>query len=74
MQLLESLSAFSGAGLMTWLLIAVPLASAAFLLLAGKATDAWGHWLGTLAPIVSFVLGLVLFFGLAALTPLLARR
>ncbi len=64
MQLLESLSAFSGAGLMTWLLIAVPLASAAFLLLAGKATDAWGHWLGTLAPIVSFVLGLVLFFSL----------
>jgi NADH-quinone oxidoreductase subunit L len=60
-QLLESVSAVSGTGLMVWLLIAVPLASAAFLLLAGRATDAWGHYLGTLAPIVSFVLGLLLF-------------
>ena len=49
---------------MVWLLIAVPLASAAFLLLAGKATNAWGHLLATLAPIASFVLGLVLFFQL----------
>ena len=61
MQLLESVSAVSGTGLMVWLLIAVPLASSAFLLLAGRATDAWGHYLGTLAPIVSFVLGLLLF-------------
>ena len=59
MQLLES--AFSGPGMMTWLLIAVPLASAAFLLLAGKASDGWGHLLGTAAPVVSFLLGLVLF-------------
>ena len=61
MQLLDTYSALSGQGMMIWLLIAVPLASAAFLLLAGKATDAWGHLLGTAAPIVSFVLGLVLF-------------
>jgi NADH-quinone oxidoreductase subunit L len=47
--------------MMTWLLIAVPLASAAFLLLVGKASDGWGHLLGTAAPVVSFVLGLVLF-------------
>lgn len=46
---------------MIWLLIAVPLASAAFLLLAGKASDGWGHLLGTLAVVVSFVLGLVIF-------------
>ena len=46
---------------MTWLLIAVPLASAAFLLLVGKASDGWGHLLGTAAPVVSFLLGLVLF-------------
>ena len=59
MQLLES--AFSGPGMMTWLLIAVPLASAAFLLLVGKASDGWGHLLGTAAPVVSFLLGLVLF-------------
>jgi NADH-quinone oxidoreductase subunit L len=47
--------------MMTWLLIAVPLASAAFLLLVGKASDGWGHLLGTAAPVVSFLLGLVLF-------------
>ena len=62
MQLLESVSALSSPGLLVWLLVAIPLAGAAILLLAGKATDAWGNWLGTLAPIVSFVLGLVLFF------------
>ena len=61
MQLLESVSALSGSGAMAWLLIAIPLAGAAFLLLAGKLTDAWGHLLATVAPIVSFVLGLVLF-------------
>ncbi len=61
MQLLESVSALSGSGAMAWLLIAIPLAGAAFLLLAGGLTDAWGHLLATLAPIVSFVLGLVLF-------------
>ena len=32
MQLLESVSALSGSGAMAWLLIAIPLASAAFLL------------------------------------------
>ncbi len=64
MQLLESVSAMSSTGLMVWLLVAIPLASAAFLLLAGKITDGWGHLLGTLAPIASFVLGLVLFLQL----------
>ena len=49
---------------MVWLLIAIPLASAAFLLLAGKVTDAWGHLLATAAVIASFALGLVLFFQL----------
>ncbi len=47
-----------------WLLIAVPLVSAAILLLVGKLGDRWGHFLGTLAPIVSFVLGLAMFVGL----------
>src|SRR4051794_8897151 len=44
-----------------WLLIAIPAASAAVLLLVGRLGDAWGHLLGTVAPLVSFVLGLVLF-------------
>ena len=46
---------------LTWLLIAVPAVSAAILLLGGKATNAWGHLLGTLAPLISFAFGVVLF-------------
>ncbi len=47
-----------------FLIIAIPLASAAVLLLGGKYTDAWGHLLGTLAPLASFGLGLAAFFDL----------
>nr|WP_231979971.1 NADH-quinone oxidoreductase subunit L [Tessaracoccus coleopterorum] len=51
-------------GLLVWLLIAIPLVSATVLLLAGRASDAWGHLLGTAAVIASFVIGLVLFIQL----------
>jgi NADH-quinone oxidoreductase subunit L len=44
-----------------YLIVVIPAASAAVLLLGGRLTDAWGHLLGTAAPIVSFVLGLVAF-------------
>jgi NADH-quinone oxidoreductase subunit L len=47
-----------------WLLVALPVLSAAVLLLGGKRTDKWGHLLGTLVPIVLFVYGLLLFFDL----------
>jgi NADH-quinone oxidoreductase subunit L len=47
---------------LTWLLVAIPAVSAAILLLGGKATDAWGHLLGTAAPLASFVCGALLFF------------
>ncbi len=47
-----------------WLVIALPLAGAAILLLGGRRTDAWGHWLGTLTAVGSFVLSLVLFVSL----------
>jgi NADH-quinone oxidoreductase subunit L len=47
---------------LTWLLVAVPAVSAAILLLGGKATNAWGHLLGTLAPVISFAFGVLLFF------------
>ena len=50
-----------------WLLVAIPLASAAILLLLGKKADKWGHWLGVLAVVASFVLGLILFFSLRGL-------
>jgi NADH-quinone oxidoreductase subunit L len=50
-----------------WLLVAIPLASAAILLLAGKRADKWGHWLGVFAVAASFVLGLIFFFSLRGL-------
>ncbi|GAA1634070.1 NADH-quinone oxidoreductase subunit L [Kribbella alba] len=45
-----------------WLLVAIPAVSAAILLLGGKATNSWGHLLGTAAPLASFVCGVLLFF------------
>jgi NADH-quinone oxidoreductase subunit L len=44
-----------------WLLIALPLASSAILLLGGRRTDSWGHLLGAVTPLLSFGLGLVMF-------------
>ena len=42
-----------------WFMIAVPLVVAALLLVLGRRSDAWGHVLATVAPIVAFVIGLV---------------
>jgi NADH-quinone oxidoreductase subunit L len=44
-----------------WLMIAIPVVVAAILLLGGRATDSWGHWLGVLGGIGSFVVALVLW-------------
>jgi NADH-quinone oxidoreductase subunit L len=51
----------------SWLLIALPLAGAAVLLLGGRRTDRWGHLLGTATVVVSFVIGLACTFQLAGL-------
>ena len=45
-----------------WLLIALPLFSAAVLLLAGKRADKWGPYLGAAVPVVLFGYGVILFF------------
>lgn len=42
------------------LLVAVPLVSAAVLLLLGRRSDRWGHWLGVLASAAAFVVGALL--------------
>lgn len=47
-----------------WLLIALPLAGAVVLLLGGRATNAWGHLLGTATAVASFAVGVVLFVDL----------
>jgi len=56
--------AASGLFSLTWLLIGFPLAGAAVLLLWGRRSDKWGHWLGVLASAASFVVAVVLFFGM----------
>ncbi len=44
-----------------WLLIALPALGAAILLLGGRRTNAWGHLLGVLMPVASFVVAAFLF-------------
>src|SRR5882724_9813496 len=51
----------SGVSDLTFLLVLLPMVSAAVLLLGGRRTNAWGHLLGRAAPIASFVIGVVLF-------------
>ena len=46
---------------LVWLLIALPAAGAAVLLLAGKRSNGWGHLLGCAAAIAAFAVGVVLF-------------
>ncbi|WP_343996443.1 NADH-quinone oxidoreductase subunit L [Nocardioides dubius] len=47
-----------------WLVIALPLAGAAILLVGGRLTDAWGHLLGTATAVASFGVGLAMFIAL----------
>jgi NADH-quinone oxidoreductase subunit L len=47
-----------------WLTVAIPLLSAAVLLLVGRRGDRWGHWVGVAAPAASFVLAVVLWFAM----------
>lgn len=58
-----------GAASYAWLMVALPLLGAAVLLLAGRRSDAWGHWLGVLASAGSFVVGLLVVLQLIGLDP-----
>lgn len=44
-----------------WLVIALPAAGAAVLLLSGRRSDRWGHLLGCATALAAFVVGAVLF-------------
>src|ERR1700743_1382142 len=48
----------------SWLLLAFPVFGAAVLLLGGRRTNKWGHLLGTLMSLASFVYGMIAFFTL----------
>jgi NADH-quinone oxidoreductase subunit L len=52
----------------TWLVVALPAAGAAILLLGGRRTDRWGHLLGCATALASFGVGLTL------LTDMLGRH
>jgi NADH-quinone oxidoreductase subunit L len=52
----------------TWLVVALPAAGAAILLLGGRRTDPWGHLLGCATALASFGVGLAL------LTDMLGRH
>ena len=47
-----------------WLMIAVPAVVSLLLLVLGKVTNSFGHWIATLAPIVSFVFACIYFVDL----------
>ena len=47
-----------------WVLIALPLAGAAFLLFFGNKTNKWGQYLATLLPIVAFVLAVAMWWAM----------
>ena len=59
-------TAAEGVFSLMWLLIGFPLAGAVILLLAGKRADSWGHVLGTLTVLSSFIVAAFLFFAEAA--------
>jgi NADH-quinone oxidoreductase subunit L len=48
----------------SWLLIAFPVFGAAVLLIGGRFTNRWGHLLGVLMSLASFVYGVIAFFSL----------
>jgi NADH-quinone oxidoreductase subunit L len=56
--------AATGALKLSWLLLAFPLFGAFVLLAGGRRTDRWGHLLGVLMPVASFVYALIAFFDL----------
>ena len=57
-----------------WLLVAIPALSAAVLLIGGRRTNKWGHWLGALVPVALFVYAVMLFFSLKSEHGDVARR
>ncbi len=62
-------AAAQGAASMAPLMILIPLAAAAILLLAGRTTDRWGHWVAVVASWSSFVIGALILFQLFGMEP-----
>ena len=67
----ESVAAAADGGVQTgaWLLVALPLLGSAVLLLGGRRTDRWGHWLAVALSWAAFVWGAWAFLDLQGLAP-----
>lgn len=63
----------TGAAAYVSLLVIVPLAAALFLLIAGRRSDKWGHWVGLVASWFTFFLGLAILIQMLG-TPASERR
>lgn len=59
----------TGIASFAWLMVVIPLASAAILLLMGRRSDKWGHWLGVLASWSAFAVGLGIVIQMLAQAP-----
>ncbi len=61
--------AATGVASFAWLMICIPLVSASLLLLLGRVSDKWGHWLGVLASWASFGVGLAIVVQMLGMAP-----
>lgn len=58
-----------GAATLAPYMVLIPLAVSAFLLVAGRRTDKWGHWLAVVASWSSFAIGAMIVFEMLGLEP-----
>lgn len=59
----------TGAASLIWLCVFIPLVSSGLLLVAGKVSDAWGHWLAIAASTAAFVIGAAAWVQMLGLNP-----
>jgi NADH-quinone oxidoreductase subunit L len=59
----------AGVASLAWLLVVLPLLGAGVLLLGGRRTDRWGHWLAVALSWAAFVVGAAVFGWLLAMPP-----
>jgi len=58
---LPEIGAATGVASLAWLLFVLPALGALVLFVTGRRADRWGHWLGVLTVVASFVIGLLIF-------------
>jgi NADH-quinone oxidoreductase subunit L len=67
--MIPEVAAATGAASLAWLLVALPAFGALVLLVGGRRTDRWGHWLGVGTVFAAFAVGLAILFEMLALAP-----